>query len=180
MMKSIVMKKYLAGVVLIFFLTNWMTYANGCESNSDCGIGLYCCRQIRSGRSSCDDTACSSDMDCGSPFSSCSSEKICTRVIHSRSRRSNSKSDSDGLSTGIIVTIVLVPAAFIMFCVCLCCLCSCQGCEGGSGGGGSYWMGHTGGGYSGGGDYGVGGDCGGGGGGGDCGGGGGGGDGGGC
>ena len=149
------MEKYLAGVVLTFFLTNWMTYANGCESNSGCGIGLYCCRQIKSCRPSCDDTACSSDMDCGPPFSSCSSEKICTHVTHSRRRRSNSKSDSDGLSigiTGVIVVIVViaVAVAFVIMYVCFWKI-ACNTSTSGGGIGGSYWMRRTGGGYGGGG-----------------------------
>ncbi len=149
------MEKYLVFILLTLFFNNWITPASGCELDSDCIPGLYCCKQIKSCRfsrgPSCDDGACSSDRDCGGSLC-CSRDKYCTNVRGSC---------SSGLSAGIIFVIVFVPLGFLSICICLI-IAHCAGSGGnvsGGGGGGGFW-----GGYGGGGDCGGGGACGGGGG----------------
>ncbi len=122
------MEKYLVFIPFILFFNNWMIRVSGCELNSDCSRGLYCCKEIKSCRSSCEDVVCNSDKDCGSPSSKCCSiNKRCT-------------ADRDGCSdktVKLFLIVVLVPVGTVVLCLIIAC-CVVTGGKCVSGGGGSF------------------------------------------
>lgn len=69
--KQTLMEKHVVFILLAIFDTQWATPVLGCESNSDCDQGLYCCKTTKRCRLSCFQQVCSSKTDCGPPEERC-------------------------------------------------------------------------------------------------------------
>ena len=116
------MTKRFAFVLLsLVIFTERMTASLGCESNSDCdeANGLYCCRQIKKCRSSCDREVCSSNEDCGSADLCCSSNKDC---VTNKTSCSSSKAI---LSTKYVFIIVIAALGVVCVIVAMVCSAAC-------------------------------------------------------
>ena len=116
-------KRFAFLLLSILFFTERMAASLGCESNSDCdeANGLYCCRQIKKCRSSCENEVCSSNEDCGSADLCCSGNKYC---VTNKASCSSSKAI---LSIKQVFIFVIAPVGVICVIVAIVCWAACAG-----------------------------------------------------